>query len=300
MRHIGQLSDETQARTFADFLVGRDIANDVERDEDGSWTVWIISDDQLAAAQEWLAKFRANPNAEEFRKGAAEAARVRKEQAEELAAYRRRIHTRKSLFPKFGGYGIGVLTYALILASVAMAVFTKLGTDDARTHLLFFSERGSAVFLEQIRQGQVWRLLSPILVHLSIPHIIFNMLALYQLGCMIEARQGTRLLTLLVIVIGVGSNFAQYTMAFLSDGMNFGGMSGVVYGLIGYIWMRGKYDRTSGLFMDKTYLIIALAWFVACYIGLIGHVANTAHAAGLAIGLAWGRLAAMQKARNPD
>jgi GlpG protein len=296
MRHIGQLPDEAQARVFGDFLLGCGVPNNVEREDDGSWTVWIIHDEHLATAQSWLAKYRTDPEGEDFRRASAEAAKVRKAQAEELAAYRKRIHSRRSIFPQFGGYGVGVLTYALIIVCIAVAVFTSLGKNPQTTPFFFISAKMGDSVLEEVRAGQVWRLLTPILLHLGITHIVFNLLALYQLGCMIEARQSTRLLATLVVVLGVFSNLAQY----LFVGPGFGGMSGVVYGLIGYIWMRGKFDRTSGLALDKTYLIIALAWFVACFLGWLGPIANTAHAAGLLLGMAWGRLAAMQKAKSPD
>jgi GlpG protein len=59
--------------------------------------------------------------------------------------------------------------------------------------------------------------------HVHLPYLLFNMLWLKDLGSMIEARQGSFKLLLLVLVIGIGSNLGQN----LVGGPMFGGMSGV-------------------------------------------------------------------------
>jgi GlpG protein len=94
-----------------------------------------------------------------------------------------------------------------------------------------------------------------------------------------------------ILIIAIASNVAQYFVS----GPNFGGLSGVVYGLFGYLWIRGKYDPASGLQQDSTTIILSLAWFFVCLTGMIGPIANTAHASGLVMGMAWGFLAAKWK-----
>jgi GlpG protein len=142
--------------------------------------------------------------------------------------------------------------------------------------------------LPEIRHGEVWRLVTPIFIHFTIAHILFNMLWLFDLGTMIERRQSTRVLSVLVLVIAVLSNFGQY----LWQGPVFGGMSGVVYGLIGYIWLRGKFDPASGLFLHSSTVTMAVIWFVLCLVGVIPHVANAAHGVGFAVGIVWGYISA--------
>jgi GlpG protein len=95
------------------------------------------------------------------------------------------------------------------------------------------------------------------------------------------------LLALQVIGIGLLSNVAQYFMGV----SYFGGMSGVVYGLFGYVWVRSKLQPSSGYFMDRTNLILMIVWLFLCMTGAVGRVANTAHVSGLLIGMAWGFLA---------
>jgi len=298
MRPIGNLPDEAQARVFGDFLIGSGIKNEVEHDADGSWSVWVMDEDQLSSAQTWLEKFRANPNAAEFQKTAATAAKIRKAEAQDLAEYSRRVRTRKSLFPSFGGSGVGILTYLLIIGCAIVAVFSKLGSDFEFLRPLFLSEhfRAEAFLPEVFKQGEVWRLLTPMFIHFGALHFIFNMLWLYQLGCMIEARQSWWLLALLVAVSQIVAGLAQYLIV----GPAFGGMSGVVYALAGFVWMRGKYDRNSGLYLDPQSITILLVWLVVCFTGAVGPVANSAHVAGLITGVVWGRVSAWFASRRPE
>ena len=116
------------------------------------------------------------------------------------------------------------------------------------------------------------------------------MLWLRDLGSMIEGRQSTRQLALLVVLMGVCSNVAQY----FASGPMFGGMSGVVYGLLGYIWIRGKFDPGSGLFLHQTTVVMMLVWYVLCLMNLLGNIANTAHTVGLFMGMGWGYLASLR------
>ena len=89
-------------------------------------------------------------------------------------------------------------------------------------------------------------------------------------------------------------------MQVTTAGPNFGGMSGVVYGLIGYAWIRGKLNPASGIGLDQRSLIFSLVWLVACFTGVLGAVANYAHLGGLILGMALGALAAWHAQRNPE
>jgi len=96
---------------------------------------------------------------------------------------------------------------------------------------------------------------------------------------------------LLVLVIAAGSNLGEY---WLGRTVTFGGMSGVLYGLLGYIWIRGKFDPGSGLFLHPTTVTMMLVWLVVCYTGYVGAIANAAHVVGLVIGMVWGCLSSLR------
>lgn len=170
------------------------------------------------------------------------------------------------------------ITAILIGLSVMVALLSKLGTDFQLIHYLFISEYRQG--LPEILTGQLWRLFTPIVIHFGILHIAFNMLWLYQLGSAIEQRQSTKRMAILVVVISVLSNLAQ----FLWSGPIFGGMSGVVYGLLAYLWIQGKFNPRAGLGLDHNIAIMMLVWFVICWLGLVGNIANMAHTVGLVCG----------------
>ncbi len=273
------------------------VRNEIER-EDGAWAVWILDEEQVADAQARLTRFQENSDAPEFVAAGAQAAKARAAEARELADYHKRVRTGRSLFPKLGGYGVGPLTFGLIFVCIVVAVYSKLGADSEflRKLLLADPKLANGTFLPEVRAGEFWRLFSPAFIHFGLLHVLFNLMWLYQLGCMIEARQGTLTLALLVAATDVGPMISQY----LWSGPGYvGGMSGVVYGLAGYVWLRGKYDRASGLHLDRQNVQWLLLWLVVCFTGAVGNVANAAHVAGLGIGMVWGGLSAFFAARKP-
>jgi membrane associated rhomboid family serine protease len=171
---------------------------------------------------------------------------------------------------------------------------SRFGNDNERIMDLFitnFGEGGWDRSLPEIRHGEVWRLLTPMFIHFNAIHIICNMLWLRDLGSMIEGRQSSLHLAIMVVIIAAFSNLGQF---YVTGYPGFGGMSGVVYGLLGYVWLRGRFDPASGLFLHPTTVTMMIIWFFACYTGWLGPIANTAHAVGLVMGMAWGYLSSLR------
>lgn len=294
MRLIGHLPEEKAARTFADYLYVQKIESQLEFDKTEGWGIWINDEDQLEAATGLLTAFRLNPADPEYRAQAKTAADLRAEAEKEEANYRKKVSDRRHLFKPLHNYGFGPLTFALIVISVVVCLLSRFGNDPQRILGLFMTDFSNinplGPSLPEIRHGQLWRLITPIFIHFGPLHILFNVLWLRDLGSMIEARQSSRQLAILVVAIAAGSNLGQFWVA----GPVFGGMSGVVYGLLGYIWMRGKFDPGSGLYLHPTTLTMMIIWFFACFTPIIPHVANGAHAVGLVMGVAWGYLSSLR------
>jgi len=171
------------------------------------------------------------------------------------------------------------LTIGLIAISLIMAALTGLGTNRQVVVLLL-------VNWYELRQFELWRLVTPIFLHFGMLHLVFNMLWLWQLGSVIELRFGTWKLLALVVITGIISNLSELSWSTPF----FGGMSGVVYALLGYVWTQGKFNPWSGLFVPRQVMAMMLAWYVLCWTGLFGNIANMAHTAGLVSGLLWGYL----------
>lgn len=300
MRTIGILDSEKAAARFGDCLYVRGIENEREREDDGTFSIWIVEEERVRDAAALLAQFRTNPDASEFSSASIEAESRR---ASELRSERsrratvadaERINYERSFTP------MPIVTYALIVIAAAVAVYSGVGGDWHALRFLSITELyvdGGFIrwipTLPEVRSGQVWRLVTPIFIHFSLLHIVFNMMLLKDLGTFIEARFSGRYLAILVIATAALSNYAQFVWA----GPQFGGMSGVDYALFGFLWMRGKHDRSSSWQLNKNTVYALIGWFVLCLVGIIPNVANMCHGVGLVSGMAWGWISAKRFSR---
>lgn len=292
MRIIGKMDSESAARTFSDHLTRLNIENELVEESDGSFEIWIISEDDLPYAERLFAQFLESPDSGEYRDASKEAKKIKKQKEKEAKDKVPYIDVRTKVFGKQWARR-GTLTLFLILVSGLFALFSNLGTNDEFLSRFFITGIQTDGFhiswypgLPEIMRGEFWRVLTPIFIHFGPMHLIFNLMWLYDLGNMIEDRKSTWFLGLFVLVTGIAGNLAQYAVSH----PKFGGMSGVVYGLLGYAWMKSRYDPNSRIFLHKTTVIWMIGWFFLCFTGLVGNIANAAHTAGLVIGVAWGFL----------
>jgi GlpG protein len=143
--------------------------------------------------------------------------------------------------------------------------------------------------LATLANGEYWRVLSPDLIHFNVMHITFNALMLWVLGGQLEIQKGSLSFLALVIFVSIVSNIAQL----LETHFLFGGMSGVVYGLVGYCWIWKYYQ--PAIFLPNALLKFSLIWLILGYTPLtewlgLGKMANAAHLYGLISGLIWGAI----------
>lgn len=278
MRPIGQLESEEQARTFADYLFVRGIEAQVEPARNGAFAIWVVDEDRVDEGQGLLSRFRSMPDADEFHGAPAAAAIRRRDEAPEVreeAARRERPRTFSRPTPGGG------LTMALLILCVAVALATEWGDKAAWTGWLTIS-------MEKISQGQLWRLFTPVFIHFTLWNLLVNLLWMQDLGGALEAKIGTRRFAAVVASLALASNLAQYA----AGGAALGGMSGVVYGLFGYLWSRGKRDPRFGVFISPLTSGLLLVFLALGIFGLVGATANAAHFSGLLAGVALGWLAA--------
>ncbi|HSP58492.1 MAG TPA: rhomboid family intramembrane serine protease [Halomonas sp.] len=142
---------------------------------------------------------------------------------------------------------------------------------------------------EAMTSGQVWRLLSPAFLHFGWMHLIFNMMWLWYFGRQVEKLQGSLRMLTILMVAGIGANLAQYA----AGTVLFGGMSGVDFALLAYVWLMSRRAPHSGFFVPQMLVVFMLGWLVfamtdmAALVGF-GNVANEAHLGGLVVGLLLG------------
>lgn len=299
MRLIGYLDNESVAEKVSGLLFAQGIRNQVERDEGPGWALWVHAEEDLDRARQFLAAFRANPNDPAYRQtGATPRGSGRDEAAArpEGKSRRRAVAEGDDIL---GTGGTFFVTVVLVALCGVVAMLTQLGTEGALVRRLQMSEVlwrwkiSWELFLPEVRRGEVWRLLSPAFLHFGWPHLLFNLWTFWDLGRAIELRRGWWTLVGLVVGLAVISNLGQYFVS----GPRFGGMSGVIYGLFGYVWMLGRYRPDLGLGLHPQTVVLMLVWFVICLSGALGvPVANTAHGVGLVAGVVWGRMAALRAA----
>ena len=262
-------------------------------------------DDLDRAKAEWEAFLR-NPTNAQY-SGAAGIARKRRALQEKQAEKRRKNYVDVRTSWAKQSWTTPPVTLALIVICLIVAVLTMLGAREkpVMQYLRFATyveipanspepsdqadsieapDRLAPLLHGNISHGQVWRLISPIFLHFGALHLIFNLWWLRDLGTVIERRKGWLMLLAIVIVSGILGNIGQSIMA----GPNFGGMSGVVYALFGYIWMKGMFEPWDGLGAPQQTVGIMLGWLVLCIVGIIPGIANTAHVVGLVVGMAFG------------
>ena len=196
------------------------------------------------------------------------------------------------IFFPTGRLEAGYLTLGLLACSFAITILTNFGTDQTQVNhfditrysLVDTNHFGWNFGLPELSHGQIWRLFTPIFIHFGITHLFVNSIWIFIFGTLIEKRQGFWVLAFLVLGIAVLSNLAQYFIR----GPAFGGMSGVICGLLGYIFTRNLLDPAAGLRLDWMVLAWALFWTGASSLGVFGHAGQICHAAGLFVGLVAG------------
>jgi GlpG protein len=297
MRNIGTLPTDNDATRFSSALFLRGVENEIESEEDGTFSIWVHDDKQLEAARALLAEYRADPNGSAFAKAPTEASRVRAKAEKEERARGSNVITRERLDYERNFQTFAWLPTVLIFACIAVAVQSDTilrerpsGYDWLRwLHIEYpFFPFHDLENLTRVRAGEVWRLVTPMLIHYGPLHLLFNMMWLRDLGTFIQNRYGALYLAALILISAALSNVSQY----LVSGPVFGGMSGVNYALFGFLWIRGKCDPSVGWQLSPVIVQTMIVWFFLCFTDLLGPVANTAHSVGLAVGAGWGYVSA--------
>ncbi len=296
MRQIGTLPDESSARRFSDYLLTEGIQASIEEGNYG-WLVWVYDEDTLEKAREELAAFIADPQGAKYQQANHAAAEIRDRSVNEAIKARRRVVNVREEWRKPVTSRCPV-TIGLLMFCVLITAGTKFGSlKEPLTERVLMApitiRNGlpEMSLMNGLRNGEVWRLVSPIFMHMNFLHILFNGMWLYQLGTAVEMRRGSLRFALFVLFTAVASNLGQYYWKAWSPIWHppiFGGMSGVVYGLFGYVWMKSRHDPNAGFYMPPNTVVTMVGWFFFCMTPWIDFVANAAHGVGLIVGIVVG------------
>ena len=174
----------------------------------------------------------------------------------------------------------GQMTFSLLIVCGVIYLISLSNLGDALYNSLFIS-RVESDFLAEIKRGQFWRLVTPALLHMSFMHILFNLSLFSDLGNLIENHFGRTFYLWFFILSASVSNLLQYFV----NGPMFGGMSGVLYSMFGFLWIYKKLNADFDYSLPKRDVWMMIAWYFFCLTGLLGPIANTAHGIGLVVGM---------------
>jgi GlpG protein len=291
LRKLAALASPELARQFRFYLYNQGIeANEEGESEQEQCEIWILADEEVAAAQQCLQDFSRNPEDRQIAEAVGQGKKrfeqgIKEQRAAEKAAARH-ASVQNSLLSAFP------VTCVVIAITTVFFIFSYIGSAHEITKFLLFSTSyGDYVLREksfqEIFSGQIWRLITPIFLHKGIFHIFFNLIWFWSFARHIEGQISSRKLAWLLLAISIPSNIAFYLVA----GPAFGGLSGVNYGLYAYLWYRGNYSTELSLRPDPGLGQFFVVWYIICLGmsllgGMIGmKVANSIHGMGALMGI---------------
>ncbi|MGF1685219.1 rhomboid family intramembrane serine protease GlpG [Photobacterium japonica] len=264
MYRLAGLTNPRQAQAFIDYMASRGIALSLAPEPEGMFAIWLQDGQHLVEAEAELNHFLANPSDKKYQAASWTVAESR------TATF---FYRSPSLI-KMVKQQAGPFTLTVLVAALGIAVLWFLGFSQTLFNWLHFP------FMDG-DQWQVWRFFTHALLHFSVLHVVFNCLWWWLLGGQLEQHSGSGKLIQVFLLSSLVSGFAQFWFV----GPNFGGLSGVVYALMGYIWWMGWLAPARKLSLPNSYAAFMLVWLVLGFADVVGmSVANMAHLFGLLTG----------------
>jgi GlpG protein len=256
----------TTAYLLANYLKNQNIAVDVTDSGENGFVLNLQDDTQFEQAKAIVAGFLQNPTDPKYQDAAWQQDTPTMSSSASLSLKR---------FDFSSMVHVPVVSSILVLCAAIFLSFLMGAFTPVMQTLMILP-------LPEIAQTQQWwRIVSPAIIHFSELHIVFNLLWWWVLGRQIESRFGSIFLLLFFCVTAAVSNIAQLWVS----GPNFGGLSGVVYALMGFVWWLGWLRPSWGISLPKPFVGFMLVWLLIGYADVLWvSMANTAHTMGLVSG----------------
>ncbi|MFT2111361.1 rhomboid family intramembrane serine protease [Marinomonas sp. 2405UD68-3] len=251
----------------------------------GNLELWLVDDNDALVAEQLIRSFEL---------GMEELATSQNKEAPEAnfpnTTSPTRSFTIASLWLLFKLYPI---VFSTVVITLCVCLITQLGDNYVFlgwftiTPLIIENNYLYSKPLSEMNESHAyWRLLTPVFLHFSIMHLVFNLLWIWEIGRKLEKLIGSILWSVGFIIIGVASNIFQY---WDTQSPLFGGLSGVVYGCIGFAWVIVYVNPNWPSLINKGLMVFFLVWLGIGYTDIpeslgLGNMANTAHLVGLVSG----------------
>ena len=177
--------------------------------------------------------------------------------------------------------------FYIIALATFLTLFTNFGLNNFLEPLLFIKTNLNSSFENTyLINNEWWRLITPTFLHFSVTHLVFNCLWIYILGQRIEKLDGLSVFLFIFILTSILSNAGQF---FWTQQYLFGGLSGAVYGLLGYCFIIELDGRHGRYGLPEALYLFMFIWLLVGFTGVLnffgfGNVANTAHLVGMIAG----------------
>jgi rhomboid protease GluP len=177
------------------------------------------------------------------------------------------------------------------LRATAPATFTILGINVVVFVIQQATQAGGADellarfagFPPRTADGEWYRLLTPMLLHLSVMHILLNSMALYFMGPPVEQALGSLRFVVMYVVAGFAGNIASYVFGSCGGGA---GASGAIFGIMGVLLIYTAQRRSNAL-MNAYFGNIVFWLGINLVFGLVApNIDIWAHLGGLVGGMA--------------
>ncbi len=278
MRRVGELSQEATAQRLVDYLLTQKISATVRSSSEDRWAVWVHSEDDMERASAEFTQFLDDPDAPRYLETVVEARAIRRQQ-EHRERERRKLF-RDASEPWTTGFWqrcrVGSACFGLCLLIFLVFNWRLLdgvvpGSSGLSFSLWVYSSlalnpiydgQGKPVpepTLAWILRGQVWRCVTPNLMHVNLIHLGLNMLVFVYLSRVIEPRRGRLGFLAVILMTGVGTVLGSHLLDSTRTGI---GMSGIVYGLIGYAWIKMQYDPGLNIGIHPRFFFLAIIYLL--------------------------------------
>lgn len=267
MQTLVILGNIRAAKALSDYLHQHQIESHIQKEDDGFHLMFDDSCD-IETAKKLITEFAENPHDEKFWTASWD-----RNQVEDLSSE----HTQAEPIFRTVWQQTGILTR--ILAGVILAIFIAQLAGYSR---YLFLHLGFPESLSQLNFSEIYRLVTPALMHGDATHLVLNLFWWVWLAGQLEKIKGASWLLNASLLTALVAHLCQYTMVSSS----FIGLSGVVYGLLGYAWLAGRLGRLNQLKLPNGIIIMMLLWLVVGFAEVLNlRMANWAHLGGLIAGL---------------
>ncbi|PCJ28638.1 MAG: hypothetical protein COA96_00175 [SAR86 cluster bacterium] len=181
------------------------------------------------------------------------------------------------------------ISILLIITCLIVAVLSGLGSQSQRVGWLFYPLISSSDLFSLMGDintpGVLIRSFTPMFLHFGELHLVFNMLWLWFFGKQLEVTHPRMLFIALILITSFSGNTTQYLYSHYN---NFGGMSGVVYGLVSYTWLIHRFMPRSHMLINNNMFVVFVVALIVMEVVASSWIASAAHVGGLVSGLLFG------------